>query len=72
MNDAHEVKTSSSPTSSLPTGLYVGWDWSDKKHDLYLRLPGQTCGTHEVLPNTPEKLHAWLSGLPDVFPASGW
>ena len=68
MNDAHEVKTSSSPTSSLPTGLYVGWDWSDKKHDLYLRLPGQTCGTHEVLPNTPEKLHAWLAGLPERFP----
>lgn len=54
------METSQPQGSSLPIGVYVGWDWSDKKHDLYLRLPGQTLGTHEVIPNTPEQLHAWF------------
>jgi transposase len=60
MSDSKLMETSQPQGDSRPVGLYVGWDWSDKKHDLYLRLPGQTQGTHEVIPNTPERLHAWL------------
>jgi transposase len=50
-----------------PIGAYLGWDWADKKHDLYLRLPGQTSGTHQVIDNTPEVLHPFLSELHQRF-----
>src|SRR3984893_11874681 len=50
-----------------PIGAYLGWDWADKKHDLYLRLTGQTTGTHQVIDNTPEVLHPFLSDLHQRF-----
>jgi transposase len=68
MTHSNPVGTSPPQAGSLPVGVSVGWDWSDKKHDLYLRLPGQTRGTHEVIPNTPERLHAWLPNLLARFP----
>ena len=57
----------SSP-SPIPFGAYLGWDWADKKHDLYLRLPGHTIGTHQVIENTPEVLHRYLRELHQRFP----
>lgn len=54
------METSQPQDGSLPVGVYIGWDWSDKKHDLYLRLPGQTKGQHEIVPNSPEHLHTWF------------
>jgi transposase len=53
--------------SVRPIGAHVGWDWSDEKHDLYVRLPGQIEGRPESLPNTPEALHAWFRALPKRF-----
>ena len=60
-------------SSSLPQpsaaafGAVVGWDWSDQKHDLYLRLPAQPQGQHESIANTPEALHAWFQSIPQRF-----
>ena len=53
---------------SIPIGAFLGWDWADKKHDLYLRLPGQAVGTHQVIENTPEVLHSFLIELHQRFP----
>jgi transposase len=51
-----------------PIGAFLGWDWADKKHDLYVRLPGQAGGTHQVIENTPEVIHPYLSELHQRFP----
>jgi transposase len=59
--------TSVTMPPARPIGAHVGWDWSDEKHDLYVRLPGQAEGQHESLPNTPEALHAWFRALPQRF-----
>jgi hypothetical protein len=67
MNDSARPD-SCSPADPRPVAAYIGWDWSDSKHDLCVRLPGQSQGIHETLPNTPEALHAWFQTLRQRYP----
>jgi transposase len=55
-------------SSAKGVALYVGWDWSDQKHDLYLRLPGHATGTHQILKNTPEDLRRWFERIDHDYP----
>lgn len=48
------------PTTDEPFAALVGLDWSDRKHDYYLYLPGpQTLITGEFA-QTPEAIDAWV------------
>jgi transposase len=41
----------------------VGWDWADKKHDLWLRPADGSKSEHLQLAQTPEALHEWVAKL---------
>jgi hypothetical protein len=46
----------------LPPAAWIGWDWADKHHDLFLEsADGRT--EQLRLPNEPAKMHAWLQSL---------
>jgi hypothetical protein len=60
-NDSH----TSTETSSAPAA-WIGWDWADDHHDLFLTTAeGQTETAR--LENRPEKLHAWFQALGQRF-----
>jgi transposase len=41
----------------------IGWDWADKKHDLWLRPADGSPAQHRQLPQQPEALHEWVAQL---------
>jgi transposase len=45
----------------------IGWDWADKKHDLWLCAAGQNKPQHLVLEQTPEAIHEWVAKLRERF-----
>lgn len=45
----------------------VGWDWADKKHDLYLRPADGSVSEHIILAQTPEALHGWVAKVRERF-----
>ena len=59
---------SSLKATDQPVGVYIGWDWADKKHDVCLRLPGQKSGDHKIIDNTPEAVHGFLKDIHTQFP----
>ena len=61
MND-----TTQSTTTVAPPAAWIGWDWADQNHDLFLEPAGGK--TEKVrLPNRPDKLHAWFKELGQRF-----
>jgi transposase len=46
----------------------VGWDWADKKHDLWLHPSDGTKSEHLHLAQTPEAVHEWVARLRERFP----
>jgi transposase len=50
-------------TSTIEWAATIGLDWADKKHDLWIRLAGQSKGQHVQLKQTPEALHEWVAKL---------
>lgn len=42
---------------------YVGIDWSDKKHDICLRVAGQARAERLVIEHRPEAIQAWAEQL---------
>jgi transposase len=45
----------------------VGWDWADKKHDLWLRPSDGSKSEHLQLAQTPESLHEWVAKQRERF-----
>lgn len=45
----------------------VGWDWADKKHDLWLRPSDGSKSQHLILVQTPEAVHEWVAKLRERF-----
>ena len=45
----------------------VGWDWADKKHDLWLRPADGSKAQHVILIQSPEALHEWVAKLRERF-----
>ncbi len=45
----------------------VGWDWADKKHDLWLRPTDGSKAQHVILAQSPEALHEWVAKLRERF-----
>lgn len=45
----------------------IGWDWADKKHDLWLRSANSSKSEHLILEQTPEALHEWVAQLRQRF-----
>jgi transposase len=45
----------------------IGWDWADRKHDLWICPADQTKPEHLVLEQTPEAIHAWVAKLRQRF-----
>jgi transposase len=45
----------------------VGWDWADKKHDLWLRPAEGAKAEHIKLAQTPEALHEWVAKVRERF-----
>src|SRR5512140_1439783 len=45
----------------------IGWDWADKKHDLWIRATSRAKAEHVVLEQTPEALHEWVAKLCQRF-----
>lgn len=50
-------------TNLPPFALTVGWDWADKKHDLWLRPADSAKSEHLVLEQTPQAIHEWVARL---------
>jgi transposase len=54
------------PTSIMentsPFAATIGWDWADKKHDLWLRPVGGKA-EHLTLEQSPEAVHGWAAKL---------
>src|SRR5579859_2523277 len=45
----------------------VGWDWADKKHDLWLRPADGSKAQHVILDQSPEVIHEWVAKLRERF-----
>src|SRR5512138_3098778 len=45
----------------------IGWDWADKKHDLWLRPADGSKAQHLRLEQTPEALHEWVAKMRERF-----
>jgi transposase len=45
----------------------IGWDWADKKHDLWIQPAQSSKPEHLQLPQTPEALHEWVAQLRQRF-----
>jgi transposase len=45
----------------------VGWDWADKKHDLWVRSADDSKAQHVILVQSPEALHEWVAKLRERF-----
>src|SRR5580700_3959034 len=56
------------PGLAQPFAATVGWDWADKKHDLWLCPANQSKPEHLILAQTPEALHEWVAQLRQRFP----
>lgn len=51
-----------SPPAPETPAAWIGWDWADQHHDLFLEsAEGQT--QRIQLPNQPDRLHGWLQQL---------
>lgn len=53
------------PSSPAPAA-WIGWDWADKRHDLFLESADGKTETIR-LENRPDHLHTWLKGLGQRF-----
>jgi transposase len=47
----------------------VGWDWADRKHDLWLRPADGSKSEHLTVDQTPEALHQWVAKMRERFRA---
>ena len=55
------------PSTPRSFAATVGWDWADKKHDLWL-CPAQGAKVeHIILAQKPEALHEWVAKLRERF-----
>jgi transposase len=45
----------------------IGWDWADKKHDLWLCPVGACKPEHLILPHTSEAIHEWVAKMRERF-----
>ena len=45
-----------------PPALFIGIDWSDRKHDCYV-IDDDGNGSHHVLEHSPETIDAWLTQM---------
>jgi transposase len=53
-------------TKAAAPAAWIGWDWADQHHDLFLETAqGQTETVR--LAHQPERLHAWLQALGERF-----
>src|SRR5438045_2795404 len=54
------------PQTAIPPAAWLGWDWADRNHDLFLETAqGQTEKIRVA--NRPDILHAWLKALGQRF-----
>jgi transposase len=59
------MNTENSTTVAAPAA-WIGWDWADQHHDLFLETADGKTETLR-LANRPEELHAWLKALGQRF-----
>ena len=45
----------------------VGWDWADKKHDLWLHPADDSKAQHIIVAQSPEALHEWVAKVRERF-----
>jgi transposase len=50
------------PSTAAAPAAWIGWDWADQHHDLFLETAAGQTETLR-LANRPEELHAWLQAL---------
>lgn len=50
---------------------FVGLDWADSKHDVYLRPADGSAASHEVVGSKPEELQEWILRMRERFAAHG-
>lgn len=56
-----ETNNNTSESAESPAA-WIGWDWADKKHDLFLQSADGA--TEQIcLPHQPRRLHEWLQEL---------
>jgi transposase len=53
-------------TTAAAPAAWIGWDWADQHHDLFLETAGGQTETVR-LANRPAELHAWLKALDQRF-----
>ena len=57
---------SSVPLAPASPAAWIGWDWADQKHDIFLEsAEGRT--EKIKLPHQPDRLHAWFKELGQRF-----
>src|SRR4030095_11557217 len=54
-----------------PISAFVGIDWADAKHDIYLHPAGGSTASHEVIDSKPEALDDWIVKMRERFSAAG-
>jgi len=54
-----------------PISAFVGIDWADAKHDIYLHPADGSTASHEVIDAKPEALHDWILKMRERFSAAG-
>jgi transposase len=59
------TQTSHTPTPSAPAA-WIGWDWADQHHDLFLETAEGKTEMVRLL-NQPHPLHTWLKALGQRF-----
>lgn len=49
--------------NTSPFAATIGWDWADKKHDLWLRPADGGKAEHLILEQSPDAIHEWAAEL---------
>jgi transposase len=60
----NQTNNSTEPTPA--PAAWIGWDWADQNHDLFLQT-AEGRSEHVRLPHRPERLHPWLKELGQRF-----
>ena len=59
--------TQAASAATIPLAAFIGMDWADERHAVFIQAAGSTEGRHEQLEQKPEAIAAWAAKLQQEF-----
>jgi transposase len=53
--------------ATIPLAAFIGIDWADERHAVFIQTAGSSGGRHEQLDQQPEAIAAWAAKLQQEF-----